>query len=127
MAAADERRGLNGVVCLPADVRALALLLPEAVEGAHQGHPDFRVGGKIFATLWTDEERVVVKLTREMQAVVVEAEPDMFEPAPGALVRRMRRPCAARSWTPGKRRRLRGSSPGIVNVLSIRERAAARG
>lgn len=86
------RPGLaDGVPCLPEDVRALALMLPETVEGAHQGHPDFRVGGRIFPTLWTDEDRVVVKLTPEMQAVMVEAEPDAFEPVPGAW--------GSRGWT----------------------------
>lgn len=55
------------------------------------GHPDFRVGGRIFATLWTDEDRVVVKLTPEMQAVMMEAEPDVFEPIPGSW--------GARGWT----------------------------
>ena len=67
---------------LPDDVRALALMLPKVSEAAHMGHPDFRVGGKIFATLWPDEERAVVKLSPEMQAVMVEAEPEMFEPVP---------------------------------------------
>ncbi|MBM0204565.1 MmcQ/YjbR family DNA-binding protein [Micromonospora sp. STR1s_5] len=68
---------------LPEDVRAIALLLPEEVtEGAHMGHPDFRVGGRIFATLWTEEDRVVAKLTPEMQAVMTEAEPSVFEPIP---------------------------------------------
>lgn len=70
--------------CMPEDVRALALMLPEAVEGAHQGHPDFRVGGRIFATLWTEEERVVLRLTPEQQLMAVEAEPDAYEPVPGA-------------------------------------------
>ena len=73
---------------LPDDVRALALLLPDVVEGAHMGHPDFRVGGKIFATLWRDEERVVVKLTPELQAVLTEAEPNIFEPISGSWGRR---------------------------------------
>lgn len=76
---------------LPEDVRAIALLLPEAVEGAHMGNPDFRVLGKIFATLWTDEDRVVVKLTPGVQAVMVEAEPDTFEPVPGSW--------GGRGWT----------------------------
>ena len=35
----------------PADFRKLALALPEAEERTHMNHPDFRVGGKIFATL----------------------------------------------------------------------------
>lgn len=76
---------------LPEDVRALALMLPEAIEGAHQGHPDFRIGGRVFATLWTDEDRVVVKLTPELQAEMVEAWPDGFEPVPGAW--------GSRGWT----------------------------
>lgn len=91
---------------LPEDVRALALLLPETVEGAHMGHPDFRVGGRIFATLWTDEDRAVVKLTPELQAGMVEAEPDVFEPVPGAW--------GARGWTnvdllPAREELLRGA------------------
>ncbi len=66
-------------------------MLPEAVEGAHQGHPDFRVGGRIFATLWTDEERLVLRLTPETQAAAVAAEPDACAPVPGAW--------GARGWT----------------------------
>ncbi len=34
--------------------REVALALPEAVEQDHHGKPSFRVGGKIFATLWDD-------------------------------------------------------------------------
>jgi hypothetical protein len=75
-------------IMLPDDVRALALLLPEVIEGAHMGHPDFRVGGKIFATLWIDEDRVVVKLTPEVQAALTEAEPNVFEPIAGSWGRR---------------------------------------
>lgn len=36
--------------------RKLALALPEAVEQDHHGKPSFRVGGKIFATLWEDDQ-----------------------------------------------------------------------
>lgn len=39
----------------PEEARSLALTLPEAVELDHHGRPSFRVGGKIFATLWSDE------------------------------------------------------------------------
>ena len=38
----------------PDDARQLALGLPEAVEQDHHGRPSFRVGGKIFATLWDE-------------------------------------------------------------------------
>ncbi|MEH3117280.1 MAG: MmcQ/YjbR family DNA-binding protein [Methylorubrum populi] len=79
------------MACLPEDVRALALMLPEAVEGAHRGHPDFRVGGRVFATLWVDEERVVVRLTPEARAHWMETAPDAFEPVPGAW--------GTRGWT----------------------------
>ncbi len=49
------------------DYRRIALELPEATESAHMHHPDFRVRGRIFATLWTKEGRGVVMLTREQQ------------------------------------------------------------
>jgi hypothetical protein len=42
------------------EARALALALPEAVEQDHHGRPSFRVGGKIFATLWDDEHMNVM-------------------------------------------------------------------
>ena len=73
---------------LPDDVRALARLLPETVEGAHSGNPDFRVGGRIFATLWVDEARVVLRLSPAMQEALSEAEPDLFTPIEGAWGRR---------------------------------------
>ncbi len=57
------------------DFRAIALALPEALEGAHMGHADFRVRGKIFASLgWPDADWGMVKLTPEEQALLVEAE-----------------------------------------------------
>jgi len=67
----------------PEDYRRIALELPEATEGAHMNHPDFRVRGKIFATLWPKEGRGVVMLTSEQQKSVTEAEPAVFEPVPG--------------------------------------------
>ncbi len=42
------------------EARSLALALPEAVEQDHHGRPSFRVGGKIFATLWDDEHMNVM-------------------------------------------------------------------
>jgi hypothetical protein len=41
-------------VISPQQARALALALPEAVEQDHHGRPSFRVGGRIFATLWDE-------------------------------------------------------------------------
>ena len=37
------------------EARAIALALPGAMEADHHGRPSFRVGGRIFATLWTPE------------------------------------------------------------------------
>jgi hypothetical protein len=64
--------------------RRIALSLPGVIEGSHQGHADFRVGKRIFATLgYPDQDWGMVKLTPEQQSVLVEAEPDMFRPVPG--------------------------------------------
>ena len=70
------------------DFRRLALSLPEASEQQHMGHPDFRVGGKIFATLGPDEIWGMVKLTPEEQAALIKSEPEAYEPASGAWGRR---------------------------------------
>ena len=71
------------------DFRQIALSLPEALESAHMDHPDFRVRGKIFATLgYPDQEWGMVKLTPEQQTSLVRAEPAVFVPAKGAWGRR---------------------------------------
>jgi hypothetical protein len=49
------------------DFRNLALSFLEAAEDAHMGHPDFRVQGKIFATIGSDEDWAMVKLTAVQQ------------------------------------------------------------
>lgn len=64
--------------------RKLALSLPDTIESAHMGHPDFRVAGRIFATLTADEKTGVVMLSPEDQEIRLSAEPDIFEPAAGA-------------------------------------------
>jgi hypothetical protein len=69
----------------PADVRKLALALPEAEEQDHHGRPSFRVKGKIFATLWVAERRAVLKLLREEQDDLVQAEPEVFGVTPWGL------------------------------------------
>jgi hypothetical protein len=67
----------------PQDVRRIALSLPAASESQHMGHPDFRSGGKIFASL-PDAERVMVKLHHEQQERLVRADPVHFAPAAGS-------------------------------------------
>ena len=62
----------------PDEARALALSLPQAVEQDHHGRPSFRVGGKIFATLWS-EERMNVMLDEGGILTAVERAPDACE------------------------------------------------
>jgi hypothetical protein len=67
-----------------AGFRRISLSLPEAVEGSHFGSADFRVGGKIFATLSLEKEGYgVLLLTSEQQAGMVEDAPEIFSPVPG--------------------------------------------
>jgi hypothetical protein len=70
------------------EFRALALSLPEASEAAHMNHPDFRVRGKIFATLGPAEEWGMVKLTPDQQASFVRTDPAAFRPFDGTWGRR---------------------------------------
>jgi hypothetical protein len=64
--------------------RRLALSLPEATEAGHMGHPDFRVRGKIFATLgYPDGGFGMLKLTLEQQEALTSAEPLVFAPVKG--------------------------------------------
>jgi len=65
------------------DFRRLALSFTEATEGAHMGHPDFRVRNKIFATLDAAEVLGMVKLNPEQQHEAVKAYPEMFVPVKG--------------------------------------------
>ncbi|SRR6266513_247698 len=71
------------------DFRKLALSFPEAIESAHMDHPDFRVRGKIFATLgYPNKDSAVVKLTPDEQKEFVRSDPNVFHPVKGAWGRR---------------------------------------
>src|SRR5579862_5463095 len=73
----------------PAAFRKLALSLPETEERQHMNHPDFRVAGKIFATLgYPDKTRGMVKLSPEDQHYFSKDHPDVFIPVKGAWGRR---------------------------------------
>ena len=64
--------------------RRMACGLPGAEEGAHMGNPDFRVGGRIFATLSGQARgRGVLKLTTDQQAAFIAELPEVFEPVQG--------------------------------------------
>ena len=68
-----------------AGFRRIALGLKDAIEHAHHGHPDFRVGGRIFATLgYPDGKWGAVNLTPEQQGRFVREHSGIFVPAAGA-------------------------------------------
>ena len=74
-----------GVITMRAnDFRRIASGMKGAVEGAHMGHPDFRVNNRIFATLHHDPEFGMVKLTPDQQEQFMRAHPDAFAPESGA-------------------------------------------
>jgi hypothetical protein len=69
----------------PNQFRRAALALPGTTEGAHGGHPDFRVGAKVFASLGApDQSFGMVKLTGDQQALLTETAANVFVPVRGA-------------------------------------------
>jgi hypothetical protein len=69
----------------PTEFRELALTFPEVIESAHMRHPDFRVGGRIFATLeYPNKDSAMVKLSRDEQREFIRDNPNVFQPAKGA-------------------------------------------
>ena len=68
----------------PDAFRALALSLTGTVEGTHMNHADFRVQGKIFATLgYPNDEFATIMLTPEEQTVFVREGSGAFVPVKG--------------------------------------------
>jgi len=71
------------------DFRRIALNFPATSESTHMNHPDFRVCGKIFATVGhPDAAWGMVRLTPEQQEEFVGAEPAVFEPVKGGWGRK---------------------------------------
>jgi hypothetical protein len=66
------------------DFRRIALGMKDTIESAHMGHPDFRVNGRIFATLHPDHQSGMVKLTPDQQQNFVRENPAAFMPENGA-------------------------------------------
>jgi hypothetical protein len=67
------------------EFRKMALEIPAAIERSHMNHPDFRVAGKIFASLGVpDKNWGMVKLTPEQQCEFIQKEPKIFKPSSGA-------------------------------------------
>ncbi|MPZ20681.1 MAG: MmcQ/YjbR family DNA-binding protein [Luteitalea sp.] len=66
------------------DFRRIVLGLPDAIESAHMGHPDFRVNGRRFATLNHDQTRGMVVLTPDQQEWFVRENASVFQAESGA-------------------------------------------
>ena len=67
------------------NLRKLALEIPGAIESSHMNHPDFRIEGKVFASLgYPDDRHGMVKLTPEQQRTFLKEASDVFEPCAGA-------------------------------------------
>ena len=97
----------------PKDFQRIALSLPEAVKSQHFGHADFRVDGKIFATLGLAKEGFgVLLLTSEQQAGMIEDEPKIFSPC---------------SWRIGRQGSARCFSQKIPLLIFWQRRCAPHG
>jgi hypothetical protein len=129
-----------GTPVTPNDFRRLALSFPEAAERAHMNHPDFRVRGKIFATLhYPDKSWGMVKLSPIEQEMFVRAEPAIFIPVKGAWGRKgctsvclkpakkstVRRALAA-AWSLAAPEDLSGASNANLNLAAVLPSAKAR-
>ena len=66
-------------------VRAMALDMPGTVEKEHFGRPSYSVKKKTYITLWSAEQRAVMKMTPQQQAAFCEEHPDAFVPVQHAL------------------------------------------
>jgi len=74
---------MAGVPVTPEQFRRFALACPEAEEGSHHGHADFRHQGRVFATLHPDGVTAMVKVPPGTQRELLAAS-DAFRPASGA-------------------------------------------
>jgi hypothetical protein len=67
------------------EFRKMALEIPTTVEQSHMNHPDFRLAGKIFASLGVpDKSWGMIRLTPEQQRAFIEKGPKIFKPSSGA-------------------------------------------
>jgi hypothetical protein len=106
----------------PDGFRKLALALPGASEGEHMDHPDFRVRGKIFATIKPDPAWAVVMLTPDQQKKFVGAAPGTFVSVPGGwgrkgatqILLKSVRPSAARDALVVAWRNRAGDEPPLI-------------
>lgn len=109
------------------EFRELLLALPGVEERAHMGHPDFRVNGRIFASLQTDDVTAMVKVEPGEQAELLRDLPKVFRPAAGAWGRQG---CTLVHLPAATKRVLRSSVQMAYEAMAakppVRKRASAR-
>jgi hypothetical protein len=67
------------------EFRSMALSFPDASESTHMNHPDFRLGGKVFASLgFPDDTCAMVRLTAAQQQSLMDVDAESFQPCSGA-------------------------------------------
>src|SRR5579859_8156180 len=113
------------------DFRRIALSLEGAEEGSHMGHADFRVGGRIFATLASiDQGYGNLMLTPQEQAAFRNCRTSFFPsradgaataPRTSAWLRQTKTSCAVLCKSPGSCAFRKTPSPELA-----RPRAHAR-
>ena len=102
--------------------RSLALEISGALESSHMDHPDFRIGGKVFASLgYPDEEHGMVKLTPEQQRAFLKKAPGVFDPCAGTWGKRGATSVCLRSASVGLLRRALDAAS--KNVTTPKNRA----
>lgn len=107
----------------PDSFRRLALGLPGASEAEHMGHPDFRVNGRIFASLFggpDGQERGMVKVSPDEQEALVAKHPDVFEPCAGAWGRQG---CTAVHLKPARVAMMKGPMESAYRAAASSPRA----
>ena len=102
------------------DFRKMAQEIPGAVEQSHMDHPDFRLYGKIFASLGApDDDWGMVKLTPAQQRAFLKQAPRMFKPCNGAWAGKVAPTCISKRRT--KPSCVRPSQPRRRTCKSMRQ------
>ena len=120
-----------------AGFRKIALKMPDAIEGSHMGHADFRVGGKIFATCGFKKGFGVLMLTPDQQAGMVEDAPEMFVPVPGGwglkgatqvvlanITPALLEPALRLAWK--NKKEVAGRRPSVVGKSKVKSRSGTQ-
>ena len=119
------------------EFRKIALNSPDVSEKSHFAHPDFRVRGKIFATLgYPRKGWGVVILSPKLQKAFVESDPDAFLPVKGKwgfggqrryiLGLQGRAMCRRRLSPPGETRHQGASSSELTGISNMPREGACR-